>query len=70
LGVLGAQQEGGGCDFRRWGAAACYSLFKERRGWLRKETNTAERLSTVRRGAYITDLGHFKGKMGGFMAGG
>ena len=23
-----------------------------------------------RRGAYITDLGHFKGKMGGFLGGG
>ena len=66
LGVLGAQQEGGGLFSRRLGTAACYSVAKERRGWLREETNTVERLSTVRRGDYTTEMGKFKPKSRGF----
>jgi len=66
LGALGAQEEGGGLLSRRLGTAACYSVAKERRGWLREETNTVERLSTVRRGDYTTRMGQLQPKMRGF----
>ena len=66
VGGVGRTTRGRWTFFPPIGAAGCYSVAKERRGWLREETNTVERLSTVRRGDYTTKMGQLQPKMRGF----